>query len=219
MFIIRTRKQIARHGLDQSVGKSVRKPLATVLRNDCNVAKFASFLWKSRANPHGDLECPIRPIALYPSKSDDDTGLAIYCEHARVLQFLQAYRRSEMHRARIEPRRTAKLCKSDALMTSEEIDRYLDRGCSIECPQMVLRQNSETSPAVYEGPGSIYQTSDGELAFKFYARTKGDFRALGRLLGSNAPNVGQIIPRDQFSASKPFLCEEKSGSASAYFPM
>ena len=83
-------------------------------------------------------------------------------------------------------------------MTSEEIDLYLDRGFSIECPQMVLRQNTEASPAVYEGPGSIYQTPDGELAFKCYARTKGDFQALGRLLGSNASKVGQIIPRDQY---------------------
>lgn len=87
-------------------------------------------------------------------------------------------------------------------MTSEEIDLYMDRGFSIECPQMVLHQNIETSPAAYEGPGSIYQTPDGELVFKFYARTKGDFRALGRLLGSNAPQVGQIISRDQYFSLK-----------------
>lgn len=87
-------------------------------------------------------------------------------------------------------------------MTSEEIDLYLDRGFSIECSQMVLRQNTETSPAVYEGPGSIYQTLEGELAFKLYARTKGDFRALARLLGSGAPEVGQIIPRDQYFSLK-----------------
>src|ERR1700723_1793983 len=87
-------------------------------------------------------------------------------------------------------------------MTSEEIDLYMDRGFSIERPDIVLRQNSEASPVVYEGPGSIYQTPDGELAFKCYARGKGDFRALGRLLGSNAPKEGQIIPRDQYFSLK-----------------
>jgi hypothetical protein len=87
-------------------------------------------------------------------------------------------------------------------MTSEETDLYMDRGFSIECPDIVLRQNSETSPVIYEGPGSIYQTPEGELAFKCYARGKGDFRALGRLLGSNAPKVGQIIPRDQYFSLK-----------------
>jgi len=83
-------------------------------------------------------------------------------------------------------------------MTSEEIDLYMDRGFSIECSQMVLHQNTETSPAIYEGPGSIYQTPDGGLAFKFYPRTKGDFRALGRFFGPDAPKEGQIIPRDQY---------------------
>ncbi len=87
-------------------------------------------------------------------------------------------------------------------MTSEEIDLYMVRGYSIECPQMVLRQNTETSPEVYEGPGSIYQTPDGELVFKFYVRTKNDFRALGRVFGPNAPEAGQIVPRDHYFSLK-----------------
>jgi hypothetical protein len=87
-------------------------------------------------------------------------------------------------------------------MTSDDIDLYMNYGYAIECPQIVLRQNTETSPMVYEGPGSIYQTPDGELAFKFYARAKGDFDALSRLLGSNAPKVGQLIPSDQYFSLK-----------------
>ncbi len=83
-------------------------------------------------------------------------------------------------------------------MTSEEIDHYLARGFSIDCPHMSLRQDVGTSPDVYEGPGSIYQTPEGELAFKFYGGTKANFRALDRLVGSGAPTVGQIIPQDQY---------------------
>ncbi|MGA9883368.1 MAG: hypothetical protein WBQ34_06600 [Candidatus Acidiferrales bacterium] len=83
-------------------------------------------------------------------------------------------------------------------MTSEEIDRYTRREYAIDCPQMVLRQDTDNSPETYRGAGSIYQTPEGALVFKLYDRGKGSFAAFARKLGPNSPKSGEIIPRDDY---------------------
>ena len=92
MFVVRRRKETAGHGLEQGTDKLVRKPLSAVLRSDRNVAKFRSFLRKTKGTLPGDVDRAIGPIALYRSNTDNHTALARDREHPRVLQLVQTYR-------------------------------------------------------------------------------------------------------------------------------
>jgi hypothetical protein len=83
-------------------------------------------------------------------------------------------------------------------MTSEDIEKYMQRELTIDCPRMVLRNNAELPDRVYEGPGSIYQTPEGQLQFKLYSNGAPDYAAFAQSLGPNAPKAGEIIPRNEF---------------------
>lgn len=83
-------------------------------------------------------------------------------------------------------------------MTSEEIEQYLTCRFSADCPHMVLRQNAESPDRVYEGPGSIYQTPEGELRLKLYSGGGWDIKELRRMLDPNTLKPGEIIPKEQY---------------------
>jgi hypothetical protein len=85
-------------------------------------------------------------------------------------------------------------------MTSEEIAKYLERSLSIDCPHMKLRKEADPNSRVYEGPGSIYQTTEGDLIFKLYARGAPDYSTFARSLGPNSIKPGEMIPRDEYFA-------------------
>src|SRR6267143_1013277 len=74
----------------------------------------------------------------------------------------------------------------------------MERVLSIDCPRMVLRKNSAQSDRVYEGPGSIYQTNEGELTFKLYASGPPDDGVFTRIIGAGSVKSGQIIPHDEY---------------------
>jgi hypothetical protein len=54
-------------------------------------------------------------------------------------------------------------------VTSDEIKEYTERAFNMDCPRMILRKNTGPTDRIYEGPGSVYQTAEGELMFKLYA--------------------------------------------------
>lgn len=52
---------------------------------------------------------------------------------------------------------------------------------------------------VYEGPGSVYQTAEGDLMFKLFANTTADRVSIFfHVLGQNTGNPGEIVPRDEY---------------------
>ncbi len=83
-------------------------------------------------------------------------------------------------------------------MTSDEIQQYLERSFAIDCPRMVLRQNAESDARVYEGPGTIYQSDEGELLFKLYSGGARDVGMLARMFGPGSLKAGEIIPRTEY---------------------
>lgn len=83
-------------------------------------------------------------------------------------------------------------------MTSDEIRKYMERAFAMDCPQMILRQNVDSGGRTYEGPGTIYQTKEGELSFKLYAGGKPDTGLLARFFGPGALKSGEIIPRSEY---------------------
>jgi hypothetical protein len=83
-------------------------------------------------------------------------------------------------------------------MTSDDIEPYMQREFTIDCPRMVLWKNTEPPDRVYEGPGSIYQTAEGQLQFKLYSDGAPDYAAFAQILGPDAPKAGEIIPRNEF---------------------
>jgi hypothetical protein len=92
--------------------------------------------------------------------------------------------------------------RGSAVLSSDDLGKYIDRRFNIDCPRMVLRNSLNPARDVYEGPGSIYQTPEGDLAFKLYA---GGPRVptevlFGRVSGPNALKAGEIIPRSEYSS-------------------
>jgi hypothetical protein len=83
-------------------------------------------------------------------------------------------------------------------MTSDEVQQYLERSFAIDCPRMVLRQNVESDARVYEGPGTIYQSDEGELLFKLYSGGTPDTGMLARMFGPGSLKAGEIIPRSEY---------------------
>jgi hypothetical protein len=83
-------------------------------------------------------------------------------------------------------------------MTSEDIGKYMQREFTIDCPRMVLRKDPEPPDRIYEGPGSIYQTTEGHLQFKLYSDGAPDYAAFAQILGPDALKPGEIIPRNEF---------------------
>src|SRR3990172_1271107 len=79
-------------------------------------------------------------------------------------------------------------------MTQQEIDQIADGKFIIDCPRMVLRQNKEQSPRVYEGAGSIMMT-DGQLWGKMFCNSGDHF--WGELLGFGVA-TGEIIPDSEY---------------------
>jgi len=63
---------------------------------------------------------------------------------------------------------------------------------------MVLRQNVESDARVYEGPGTIYQSDEGELLFKLYSGGASDIGMLARMFGPGSLKAGEIIPRTEY---------------------
>src|ERR1700683_5494176 len=83
-------------------------------------------------------------------------------------------------------------------MTSDEIQQYMDKSLTFDCPRMVLRQNVESDARVYEGPGTIYQNGDGELLFKLYSTGSPDTKILTRIFGPGALKAGEVVPRTEY---------------------
>jgi hypothetical protein len=74
----------------------------------------------------------------------------------------------------------------------------MERAFSVDCPRMILRKNTAASPdRVYEGPGSIHQTPEGELMFKVFTSGSPNLREFARIIGSRS-KAGEIIPRDEY---------------------
>jgi hypothetical protein len=88
------------------------------------------------------------------------------------------------------------LAQDGGNMTSGEIVSYMERSFILECPRMVLRK--ESGHRVYQGPGSIYQTPEGQLEFKLYASAPPDIEALARLLGPDSNKAGELIPHSDY---------------------
>jgi hypothetical protein len=83
-------------------------------------------------------------------------------------------------------------------MTSSDIDQYMQREYAIECPRMVLRQNTENDPASYEGLGSILSNGRRQPRIQDLRYREGCFRSLARIRGPKAPKAGEIIPSDEY---------------------
>ena len=83
-------------------------------------------------------------------------------------------------------------------MTSDEIQEYTEKSFAMDCPRMVLRQNIETDPRIYEGPGTIYQNDQGDLLFKLYSTGSADTKMLSRMFGPDALKAGEVIPRTEY---------------------
>lgn len=83
-------------------------------------------------------------------------------------------------------------------MTSDEIREYTEKSFAMDCPRMVLRQNIETDPRIYEGPGTIYQNGQGDLLFKVYSGGSPDTKMLWRMFGPDALKAGEVIPRTEY---------------------
>ena len=47
-------------------------------------------------------------------------------------------------------------------MTSDEIQQYIENSFATDCPRMTSRQNVESDPRIYEGPGTIYQNDSSD---------------------------------------------------------
>lgn len=87
-------------------------------------------------------------------------------------------------------------------MTSDEVEQFMRRTFEIDCPQMSLRQNVESNPLTYAGPGTIYQTEEGKLLFKLYSTGERDTGLLMRTFGPGALKTGEIIPRTEYFTLK-----------------
>jgi hypothetical protein len=83
-------------------------------------------------------------------------------------------------------------------MTSDDIEKYMGREFTIDCPRMVLCQNTENPDRVYEGPGSIYQTAEGHLQFKLYSDGAPDYATFTHILGPDSSKPGEIVPRNEY---------------------
>lgn len=82
-------------------------------------------------------------------------------------------------------------------MTSDDVRKYLELSFAMDCPRMVLRRNSKSSEGVFEGPGSIYQTSNGGLRFKLFASGHRDISFLASYWGAHS-KAGEIIPLSEY---------------------
>lgn len=84
-------------------------------------------------------------------------------------------------------------------MTSDDIEKFMARAFNMDCPRMVFRKTTtESTHRTYEGPGSIYQTAEGNLIFKLYATGEPDYSTLARHFGPDSIKPGEIIPRQEF---------------------
>jgi hypothetical protein len=83
-------------------------------------------------------------------------------------------------------------------MRSDDFEKYMERELVVDCPQMVLRQNTESPDCTYGGPGSIYQTPEGGLMFKLYAGGAPDHATFARIMGHNSAKSGEIIPHHEY---------------------
>jgi len=82
-------------------------------------------------------------------------------------------------------------------LSPDEIEKYLSRTFSIECPRILLRQNAHTNPRTYQGPGAIRQIGD-QLEFKLYSQGQPDITPLLSILGPKAIRAGEKIPREEY---------------------
>lgn len=89
-------------------------------------------------------------------------------------------------------------------MRNEEVSHYLERSFNIDCPRMVLRKSKDSSGRTYEGPGSIYQTTDGRLMFKLYANERIRLEEIAFGTGTGSAKAGEIIPAKEYYSLEGF---------------
>lgn len=84
-------------------------------------------------------------------------------------------------------------------MNKKEIDSLQTRTFMLDFPIMQLKQEGVSNPIIYSGPGSVIQTSNGELQFKLYHCGRVDLSATFLDLKIE---LGGTVPDDQFFSLK-----------------